>query len=382
MVVASIAPDFLSNHSSNDGISNLGPRPQPFPFASNSPKRSSNSSNSTAKQRKPSSSSSSGARSFVLPQPQDPSSSHSFAFGYPADSHIPTARPLSPIRNLAGETSVRGGPGDGSGPHLHRPGTSDSGGGGQDQSTTTGTDRHSQRYDLINSLILVLLCFIFFSCIFIAIQVPMKRKTSFKKKTSDFESSRETSIASTASFDLNSSKVDFFPPVRSKNSLSFSYSNDSNSSITITTDHWEVPRQNLHFSTSPQLLGEGNFGQVWKCEAFNLFGDETSHTVAVKMLKKNHTEKEMKDLLMELNIMKKLEPHPNVVTLYGCCSSEPVYLVLEYVQLGKLQTFLRNSRQQSSESSISSSLTSNELTSFAYQVACGMEYISSKGVSN
>lgn len=207
----------------------------------------------------------------------------------------------------------------------------------------------------------------------------MKRKTSFKKKSCDFENSRETSIASTASFDLNSSKVDFFPPVRSKHSLSLSYSNDSNnSSTTITTDHWEVPRKNLHFSTSPQLLGEGNFGQVWRCEAFNLFGNESSLTVAVKMLKKNHSEKEMKDLLMELNIMKKLEPHQNVVTLYGCCSSEPVYLILEYVQMGKLQTFLRNSRQQLDHCS---TLTSNELTSFAYQVARGMEYIASKGVS-
>ena len=36
----------------------------------------------------------------------------------------------------------------------------------------------------------------------------------------------------------------------------------------------------------------------------------------------NATEKEKKDLLSELEVMKILEPHPNVVTLLGCCSDK------------------------------------------------------------
>ena len=44
--------------------------------------------------------------------------------------------------------------------------------------------------------------------------------------------------------------------------------------------------------------------------------------VAVKMLKKSATEREKRDLLQELTIMKMLEPHPNVVSLLGCCTEQ------------------------------------------------------------
>lgn len=45
--------------------------------------------------------------------------------------------------------------------------------------------------------------------------------------------------------------------------------------------------------------------------------------------------------------MKSLEPHVNVVRLLGCCSEkEPIFVILEYVNRGKLQTYLRNSRAE------------------------------------
>lgn len=46
-------------------------------------------------------------------------------------------------------------------------------------------------------------------------------------------------------------------------------------------------------------------------------------------------------------VMKSLEPHVNVVRLLGSCSEkEPILVILEYVNRGKLQTYLRNSRAE------------------------------------
>ncbi|GFY63863.1 tyrosine kinase receptor Cad96Ca [Trichonephila inaurata madagascariensis] len=140
---------------------------------------------------------------------------------------------------------------------------------------------------------------------------------------------------------------------------------------------WEFPRHHLRFLG---LLGEGCFGQVWKCDTLG----ETEVLVAVKTLKENASEKEKKDLLNEIEVMKLLDPHPNVVTLLGCCMDrDPLFLIMEYVQHGKLQTYLRESRAERQYGNLhggSRHLTSRDLTAFAYHVAKGMEYLSSKGI--
>lgn len=106
--------------------------------------------------------------------------------------------------------------------------------------------------------------------------------------------------------------------------------------------------------------------------------------VAVKTLKENANEKEKSDLLSELQVMKMLETHPNVVRLLGCCTDkEPIFLIMEYISKGKLQSYLRNSRAERYYNNMhgqSKSLTSRDLTSFVYQVAKGMEFLSANGV--
>lgn len=169
---------------------------------------------------------------------------------------------------------------------------------------------------------------------------------------------------------------------RAKKSLEMSETSVSTNKSSLSECEWEFPRHHLRFI---HILGEGCFGQVWKCEALNIANTGASQVVAVKTLKENASEKEKKDLLEELEVMKMLEPHTNVVTLIGCCTErDPVFLIMEYVPLGKLQTYLRDSRADLNYGNMyggSSKLTSRDLVSFAYQIAKGMEYLSSKGVS-
>jgi len=149
-------------------------------------------------------------------------------------------------------------------------------------------------------------------------------------------------------------------------------------------DPLEFPRHHLKIYG---ILGEGCFGQVWKCEALNIDGNKGTTTVAVKTLKESASEKEKKDLLQELEVMKMLEPHPNVVRLLGCCTQgsekDPIFVIMEYVAKGKLQEFLRKSRAEHYYGNLygnSQKLTSRDLTQFCHQVAKGMEYLSSKKV--
>ena len=78
---------------------------------------------------------------------------------------------------------------------------------------------------------------------------------------------------------------------------------------------WEIPRSQVKTFSK---LGEGCFGQVWKGEVENIPGSEDNRTVvAIKTLKFTATEKDKRDLLNELSVMKMMDPHPNVVRLLG-----------------------------------------------------------------
>lgn len=48
----------------------------------------------------------------------------------------------------------------------------------------------------------------------------------------------------------------------------------------------------------------------------------TTRLVAVKTIKEGASDREKEDLDRELEIMKQLGSHPNVVTLLGCCTEE------------------------------------------------------------
>ena len=63
---------------------------------------------------------------------------------------------------------------------------------------------------------------------------------------------------------------------------------------------------------------------------------------AVKMLKEGHTDSEMIDFVKEMEMMKMIGKHVNIINLLGVCTQDgPLYVVVEYAEHGNLRDFLR-----------------------------------------
>ena len=101
-----------------------------------------------------------------------------------------------------------------------------------------------------------------------------------------------------------------------------------------------------------------------------------------------HTDTEMTDLVSEMEMMKMIGKHRNIINLLGCCTQGgPLFVIVEYAPHGNLRDFLRQHRPSSGyEPAIGedikdrNTLTQKDLVSFAYQVARGMEYLASRRV--
>uniref|UniRef100_A0A671L6Y0 Fibroblast growth factor receptor n=1 Tax=Sinocyclocheilus anshuiensis TaxID=1608454 RepID=A0A671L6Y0_9TELE len=134
-------------------------------------------------------------------------------------------------------------------------------------------------------------------------------------------------------------------------------------------------------------LGEGCFGQVVMAEALGIDKDKPKEavTVAVKMLKDDATEKDLSDLVSEMEMMKMIGRHKNIINLLGACTQDgPLYVIVEYASKGNLREYLRARRPPGMEYSYDIArvsdepLTFKELVSCTYQVARGMEYLASQ----
>ncbi|KAL0819285.1 hypothetical protein ABMA28_008523 [Loxostege sticticalis] len=145
---------------------------------------------------------------------------------------------------------------------------------------------------------------------------------------------------------------------------------------------WEVPRASLALG---KVLGEGEFGKVVKAECVGVLKPGVRSVVAVKMLKEGHTDAEMMALVSEMEMMKMIGKHVNIINLLGCCTQDgPLYVIVEYAPNGNLREFLRNHRPGNRYESDTEplkekkTLTQKDLVSFSYQVARGMEYLASR----
>ncbi|KAG9473241.1 hypothetical protein GDO78_020410 [Eleutherodactylus coqui] len=106
---------------------------------------------------------------------------------------------------------------------------------------------------------------------------------------------------------------------------------------------WEFPRERLKLG---KPLGRGAFGQVVEADAFGIDTTCTCKTVAVKMLKEGATDSEYRALMSELKILSHIGHHLNVVNLLGACtkSGGPLMVIVEYCRFGNLSAYLRSKR--------------------------------------
>ncbi|XP_077983743.1 vascular endothelial growth factor receptor 1-like isoform X2 [Glandiceps talaboti] len=161
---------------------------------------------------------------------------------------------------------------------------------------------------------------------------------------------------------------------------------------------WEFPKERLRIG---QTIGKGAFGRVVKAAAWGVNGSSGVTTVAVKMLKEDASESETRALWMELKMLIHIGQHLNIVNLLGACTTDCLYLIIEYCKHGNLCEYLRTRRDSFVLGPISTPSTSpssdqdnyddvfeykeypislHDLTCFGFQVARGMEFLASKRV--
>uniref|UniRef100_A0A4W4EV51 receptor protein-tyrosine kinase n=1 Tax=Electrophorus electricus TaxID=8005 RepID=A0A4W4EV51_ELEEL len=166
------------------------------------------------------------------------------------------------------------------------------------------------------------------------------------------------------------------------------------------------------------ILGSGAFGKVVAATAYGLTSPDTVTTVAVKMLKPSAHSTEKEALMSELKVLSYLGNHMNIVNLLGACTvGGPILVITEYCCYGDLLNFLRRKRdaffsfktgdgyyknllsqtegtdngympmrsyqKRSKQTEWTDdmdelSLATEDLLSFSYQVARGMDFLASK----
>ncbi|XP_026056306.1 vascular endothelial growth factor receptor 1-like isoform X1 [Carassius auratus] len=107
---------------------------------------------------------------------------------------------------------------------------------------------------------------------------------------------------------------------------------------------WEFPRDRLQLE---KPLGRGAFGRVMQASAFGICSSASCTTVAVKMLKDGATPSEHKALMTELKILNHIGHHLNVVNLLGACTKPggPLMIIVEYCKFGNLSAYLKSKRE-------------------------------------
>ena len=111
--------------------------------------------------------------------------------------------------------------------------------------------------------------------------------------------------------------------------------------VRVSSDITSLRRFELGF-----LLGEGNFGSVFKGTARGLYSPGSVTTVAVKVVKDCLDANHWRTIVSELKILSNLEPQYYLVNLLAGNTSRvaerEIYLLLEYCPFGDLKTFLRD----------------------------------------
>ncbi|XP_077435812.1 ephrin type-A receptor 6 isoform X4 [Vanacampus margaritifer] len=142
-------------------------------------------------------------------------------------------------------------------------------------------------------------------------------------------------------------------------------------------DTYEDPAQAVHEFTKEidpsririeRVIGAGEFGEV--CSGRLRTPGKKEIAVAIKTLKGGYVERQRRDFLREASIMGQFD-HPNIIRLEGVVTkSRPVMIVVEYMENGSLDSFLRQHDGH---------FTVIQLVGMLRGIASGMMYLSDMG---
>ncbi|GFS10415.1 tyrosine kinase receptor Cad96Ca [Elysia marginata] len=148
---------------------------------------------------------------------------------------------------------------------------------------------------------------------------------------------------------------------------------------------WEIPRKDVRLL---EQIGQGAFVEVWKGRMRRSPGSTEVMRVIIKKLQGESSDKERHFFSAELEVMKMLPAHANVIRLVGSyTANEPWLMMLELANEGTLQQFLQRHRpghqtvligrgeKPSVSMSKRQSLTSQKLLALAAQVASGLDHL-------
>ncbi|XP_069745522.1 ephrin type-A receptor 6 [Narcine bancroftii] len=145
----------------------------------------------------------------------------------------------------------------------------------------------------------------------------------------------------------------------------------------IDPDTYEDPSQAVHEFAKEidpsririeRVIGAGEFGEV--CSGRLKTPGKREIPVAIKTLKGGYMDRQRKDFLREASIMGQFD-HPNIIRLEGVVTkSQPVMIVVEYMENGSLDSFLRKHDGH---------FTVIQLVGMLRGIASGMKYLSDMG---
>ncbi|CAL1543239.1 unnamed protein product [Lymnaea stagnalis] len=148
---------------------------------------------------------------------------------------------------------------------------------------------------------------------------------------------------------------------------------------------WEIPRKDVRLL---EQIAQGAFVQVWKGRMRRSPGSTDVMRVIIKKLQGEASDKERHFFTAELEVLKMLPAHANVIRLVGSyTANEPWLMMMELASEGTLQQFLQRhcpGHQQvmigrGEKPSVSltkkQTLTSQKLLALAAQVASGLDHL-------
>ncbi|KAL3883472.1 hypothetical protein ACJMK2_029733 [Sinanodonta woodiana] len=143
-------------------------------------------------------------------------------------------------------------------------------------------------------------------------------------------------------------------------------------------DEWEMDLRDIYLSND--ILGTGRFSKVWS--GFVSQKGKERQQAAIKIIKEFSTRASLCNINREIEMMKKLGTHPNIITLIGHCShNDALYVVMELAKGGDLLKILRSLRNESPYvSPLVSMYTASiedKMLQVAVDVAQGMQYLAS-----